>query len=221
VLTSDEAGVASLRGEAAWVVFHFDNETRLFRSSEHSGLERAEIARQLSFRMGDEQGVVGLVAARAAALYVANVDADPRWTPLDSGIQSAYFTPITCEAQVLGVFVLLGRANGSLDAAHRALADLFARERAKLWLVARRATDGDPDAEASGAQHSLDMSGLSQRERDVVNALCRGLRLTDIARVLGISNHTARNHLKHVFRKLGVHSQVELLSTIGRPLGPR
>jgi hypothetical protein len=24
-----------------------------------------------------------------------------------------------------------------------------------------------------------------------------------------------------VFRKLGVHSQVELLSTIGRPLGPR
>jgi DNA-binding CsgD family transcriptional regulator len=60
---------------------------------------------------------------------------------------------------------------------------------------------------------------LSQRERDVVLALRRGLRLSDIARVLGISNHTARNHLKHVFRKLGVHSQVELLSVIGARAG--
>lgn len=219
MVSSDESVAAS--AEAAWVVFHFDNETRLFRGSEYSGLERAELARQLSFRMGDEQGVIGLVAARAAALHLPNVETDPRWVALDSGVNAAYFTPITCEAQVLGVFVLLGRAPGSLDASHRALADLFARERAKLWLLARRATNGELDAEADSAHHSLDLSGLSQRERDVVNALCRGLRLTDIARVLGISNHTARNHLKHVFRKLGVHSQVELLSTIGRPLGPR
>jgi DNA-binding CsgD family transcriptional regulator len=219
VVTSDEAEAAGPRGEAAWVVFHFDNETRHFRSSENSGLERPELVRPLNFRMGDELGVVGLVAARASALFLPNVEDDPRWTALDSSVKCAYFTPITCEAQVLGVFVLLGRAPGALDATHRALADLFARERAKLWLLARRATESDGDGD--GAQHTLDLSGLSQRERDVVNALCRGLRLTDIARVLGISNHTARNHLKHVFRKLGVHSQVELLSTIGRPLGPR
>lgn len=221
MVASDEAEAAGPRGEAAWVVFHFDNETRQFRCSEHSGLERPELAGELSFRMGDERGVVGLVAARAAALHLPDVEADPRWVALDSGVRAAYFTPITCEAQVLAVFVLLGRAPGSLDATHRALADLFARERAKLWFVARRATEGELDADGGGGQHSLDLSGLSQRERDVVNALCRGLRLTDIARVLGISNHTARNHLKHVFRKLGVHSQVELLSTIGRPLGPR
>ena len=221
MVTSDESAAASPRGEAAWIVFHFDHETRVFRSSEHSGLEDAELVRQLSFRMGDDLGVVGLVAARAGSLLLPNVDADPRWKALDTGVKCAYFTPITCEAQVLGVFVLLGRAPGSIDASHRTLADLFARERAKLWLLARRATEADLGIEAGGAQPALDLSGLSQRERDVVNALCRGLRLTDIARVLGISNHTARNHLKHVFRKLGVHSQVELLSTIGRPLGPR
>jgi DNA-binding CsgD family transcriptional regulator len=219
VVTSDQSVPAGPLGVAAWVVFHFDNETRQFRSSEHSGLEHLDLVRPLSFRMGDEAGVVGLVAARAAALYLPDVDADARWTALDTGVKSAYFTPITCEAQVLGVFVLLGRALGSLDATHRALADLFAQERAKLWLLARRATESD--VENGAAHHALDLSGLSQRERDVVNALCRGLRLTDIARVLGISNHTARNHLKHVFRKLGVHSQVELLSTIGRPLGGR
>jgi DNA-binding CsgD family transcriptional regulator len=219
VVTSVESGPPNPGGVAAWVVFLFDKEARLFRSSEHSGLERAELVRELNFRMGEEAGMVGLVAARAGALYVPDVDADTRWTALDSNVKCAYFTPITCEAQVIGVFVLLGRALGALDATHRALADLFAQERAKFWLLAQRATESDV---ANGASHhTLDMSGLSQRERDVVNALCRGLRLTDIARVLGISNHTARNHLKHVFRKLGVHSQVELLSIIGRPIGPR
>jgi DNA-binding CsgD family transcriptional regulator len=201
------------------MIFHFDSEARVFRSGEHAGLEQPARADEFSFRLGEEAGLVGLVAARASALYVANVEQEARWLPLDSGVQSAYFTPIQCEAQVLGVFVVLAR--GGLDALHRSLADAVARERAKLWSLSLSAsTDSAVNGEA-GTHSTLDLSGLSQRERDVVHALCRGLRLTDIARVLGISNHTARNHLKHVFRKLGVHSQVELLSTIGRPLGPR
>jgi DNA-binding CsgD family transcriptional regulator len=221
VTTNGSSQPAALRAEASWIVFHFDSETRVFRSAEYVGLEQAEQARQLSFRMGEDLGVVGLVAARAAALLMPSVDLDPRWVALDSGVKSAYFTPITCEAQVMGVFVLLGRGPAPLDATHRALADAFACERAKLWQLVRQASEAGETLADGGAQNGLDLGGLSQRERDVVHALCRGLRLTDIARVLGISNHTARNHLKHVFRKLGVHSQVELLSTIGRPLGPR
>lgn len=216
MIANDEPGPALLRTDPAWIVFHFDSEARLFRSSEFTGLEDAEQARQSGFRMGDELGVVGLVAARAAPLYLPEVELEPRWVALDRGVKCAYFTPISHEAQVLGVLALLGRAPASLDRTHRALADAFARERARSWVLAREAPPADAE---QVAQHALDLSGLSQRERDVVNALCRGLRLTDIARVLGISNHTARNHLKHVFRKLGVHSQVELLSSIGRPLG--
>lgn len=62
---------------------------------------------------------------------------------------------------------------------------------------------------------ALDLSPLSDRERQVVAELAAGNRLAAIAKRLGVSNHTARNHLKHVFRKLGVHSQVELLSKMG------
>lgn len=69
----------------------------------------------------------------------------------------------------------------------------------------------DPDAEARDAL----MAELSPRERDVVDLLSAGLRLSAIAARLFISNHTARNHLKHVFRKTGTHSQVELLSRLG------
>jgi DNA-binding CsgD family transcriptional regulator len=51
---------------------------------------------------------------------------------------------------------------------------------------------------------------LSPREREIADCLCSGMTLTAVATKLGISKHTARNHLKHVFGKLGVHSQNEL-----------
>lgn len=56
-----------------------------------------------------------------------------------------------------------------------------------------------------------ELSGLSAREREVLRALVAGRRVRETARSLGISLHTARNHLKAILRKLGVHSQTELI----------
>jgi len=53
---------------------------------------------------------------------------------------------------------------------------------------------------------------LSLREREVVQLLSQGRSVSVIARSLSISPHTVRNHLKAIFRKVGVHSQVELVS---------
>lgn len=61
---------------------------------------------------------------------------------------------------------------------------------------------------------ALDLARLSAREREVVEALRLGFRLTEIARRLGIRDHTARNHMKSIRHKLEVHSQVELLSML-------
>lgn len=55
---------------------------------------------------------------------------------------------------------------------------------------------------------------LSARERQIVQFLSSGRRVPEIASVLEISPNTVRNHLKSVFRKLGVSSQVELLSRL-------
>lgn len=63
-------------------------------------------------------------------------------------------------------------------------------------------------------QSGLDLSLLTKRERGVLDLLAAGVRMPVIAARLSISQHTARNHLKHVFRKLGVHSQVELLARL-------
>ncbi len=56
-----------------------------------------------------------------------------------------------------------------------------------------------------------DLSGLTQREREVLDAFVRLRRIPDVADALFISKHTVRNHLKAVYSKLGVHSQPELM----------
>jgi PAS domain S-box-containing protein len=55
---------------------------------------------------------------------------------------------------------------------------------------------------------------LSPREQQVLNLLFGNLRVGSIAVRLKISPNTVRNHLKAVFRKLGVHSQRELLELL-------
>lgn len=65
-----------------------------------------------------------------------------------------------------------------------------------------------------GPQISLD--SLSPREREIVETLLDRGSVTGVASTLHISLHTVRNHLKSIFRKLGVHSQVELVTQLRR-----
>lgn len=52
---------------------------------------------------------------------------------------------------------------------------------------------------------------LSVREHEVLALLADGLRVSQIAKRLFISTHTVRNHLKMLYRKLGIHSQAGLI----------
>jgi DNA-binding NarL/FixJ family response regulator len=65
-------------------------------------------------------------------------------------------------------------------------------------------------AAGSTVSHKIE-ERLSRREREILRAVSSGQRVASIARLLAISPHTVRNHLKAIFRKVGVHSQVELL----------
>lgn len=56
--------------------------------------------------------------------------------------------------------------------------------------------------------------GLSPRETDVCALLGRGRNRQFVADELGISLETAKTHATNVYRKLGVHSQQELLDVI-------
>ena len=58
--------------------------------------------------------------------------------------------------------------------------------------------------------------GLSPREREVLLLLDRGLTTAAMADELGISPHTVRDHLKHLYRKTGTTGRSELLGMISR-----
>jgi DNA-binding NarL/FixJ family response regulator len=69
---------------------------------------------------------------------------------------------------------------------------------------------------ASTSAHHADrtfaiLDGLTARQREIVAALLRGERTSDIAASLFVSKSTVRNHLAAIFKEFGVHSQPELL----------
>ena len=54
-------------------------------------------------------------------------------------------------------------------------------------------------------------AGLSPRERETLALLAEGLSNSEIAERLGISEKTVRNHLSHLFDKLGVWSRAQAI----------
>jgi DNA-binding CsgD family transcriptional regulator len=57
---------------------------------------------------------------------------------------------------------------------------------------------------------------LSPREQEVLGLLEQGLTTGAMADTLGISPHTVRDHLKHLYRKTGVKGRGELLGLVAR-----
>ncbi|HZU79729.1 MAG TPA: LuxR C-terminal-related transcriptional regulator, partial [Acidimicrobiales bacterium] len=100
-----------------------------------------------------------------------------------------------------------GRRLMALEGRLRRIAEEVAA--AELLPAPRHVTSSDDD------EWDL-LDGLSNRQRVIVQHLRSGKRVATIARDLGISQSTVRNHLSVVFRKLRVHSQVELLEMLAR-----
>lgn len=57
-------------------------------------------------------------------------------------------------------------------------------------------------------------AALTNREREVLALLAQGRTSAVIAREMGIAEGTAHTHVMHVYQKLGVHSQQELLDLV-------
>jgi DNA-binding NarL/FixJ family response regulator len=73
------------------------------------------------------------------------------------------------------------------------------------------------DSVWTGGEPSLSRlrgAGITPREKEIIRGLVSYRRLPAVAAELGISVHTARNHLKSIFQKLDVHSQDELLQCL-------
>ncbi|MGO8814732.1 MAG: LuxR C-terminal-related transcriptional regulator [Terriglobia bacterium] len=82
---------------------------------------------------------------------------------------------------------------------------IWANSRELRWIV-KSLGDREPAHMVSAKGHSL----LTQREEQIVNLVIEGLPNSEIAAKLKVSAHTIKNHLFHVYEKLGISNRAEL-----------
>jgi DNA-binding NarL/FixJ family response regulator len=99
--------------------------------------------------------------------------------------------------------VAIGLACAALS--DRAAADLEFGNAREVFLILGAEPDIDRVNTLTCGPPSAD--DLSDRERDVLTHLAAGKTNKEIAEVLGISPHTVRRHVEHIFSKLGVTSR--------------
>jgi len=127
-------------------------------------------------------------------IVVVTAHRDPQWVLRATQAGASAFVP----------------TNGSLPE----MLDVLRHARNGGMLVAASAfgsTSAAPERTVSAPRVEL-----TQRERDVLHCLNRGMAPKAIARVLGISLHTCRGYVKSLLSKLGVSSQLEAVVTAQR-----
>ncbi len=139
---------------------------------------------------------LGLVATEAATALGAVV-----WSAAFSGIDGEGLALLAKTTPLVALFVAV------------------AFERPDLGLTAMQpGTDGMCSMAEDVCRHAVGVlrtgHALSPRESDVCVLLGMGLNRREVAEGLCISLETARTHTSNVYRKLGVHSQRELLALI-------
>lgn len=80
---------------------------------------------------------------------------------------------------------------------------------------AKPATEAAPSAPAPLPFRSCtaaDISVLTRRETEALHCLTAGMTNEDIAKQLGVSPLTARNHVQHTLKKLGLHTRTQAVA---------
>jgi DNA-binding NarL/FixJ family response regulator len=146
-------------------------------------------------------GQDGLAATRQlrerlpdAVIVVVSAHRDPTWVLRATQAGASAFVP----------------KNGSLTE----MLDVLRRARIGGMLVAASAFATAVAVEPDGT--AAPRVELTQRERDVLGCLSRGMAPKAIARVLGISLHTCRGYVKSLLAKLNAGSQLEAVVTAQR-----
>lgn len=88
-----------------------------------------------------------------------------------------------------------------------------------MYAFHRRITEetaSGKEAPAAEPAETSPLAVLSKRELEVVDLIGSGYSNADIAKILVISPHTVNDHTKNIYRKLDVHSRLELAALANR-----
>jgi DNA-binding CsgD family transcriptional regulator len=203
------------RGSALQSVVHPDDAPLLLLALGRSGVDR--------------RGVATMVRVRCDAMSTLEGSSD-NYSEDSPGVSSGgcedsspqpVWVPVRCEVSPLcdhnparfavAMWVL------DTDSDTQSPEPRAARLEDHLWRIALEvAAAGIGDAPTSGEMWWGDpaLRELSRRQLEILGRLLRGERVPTIADELFLSRSTVRNHLSAVYRRLGVHSQAELLARL-------
>jgi len=118
-------------------------------------------------------------------------------------VVTSYCDPVWISRAVQAGASAFIRKDGSLVE----MIDVLRRVRPGQMIVAPTALRGDRSAVSSAPKEIL--PALTPRELEVLKYLGRAMPTVGIARVMGITEHTCRSHLKALHNKLGASTQLE------------
>jgi DNA-binding NarL/FixJ family response regulator len=87
------------------------------------------------------------------------------------------------------------------------------------WLDPKLIEASGPKAHSPMEQRAC-WESLTNRELEVASLMLRGAQADAIGRTLGVSHHTVHSHRRNIFRKLNIHSRLELARYWSRQGGP-
>jgi DNA-binding CsgD family transcriptional regulator len=191
----------------------------------------------LVFPAGEAGGLIGQVAGSGRAAYTPECESRKCWVLERSElpIGSAYLVPVVSNDVVSAVVTMVSKSPEDFSDERRALIDSLADFAGRIIGAESTIRSSVRGIEMNLRGVSADWAGilgtleartsdpardhlrrLSRREWQVVECLQAGRRTATIARELGISENTVRNHVKSISRKLAVRSQNELRELIGQ-----
>ncbi len=180
-----------------------------FEAFEAAGAEQAVAAHQqcdadvvlLDFEPNSGPGREALAALVARGVKVVAMTANDEPELMLRAIRSGARAAVPHSASE---YSLLEAARAVNQGLRWLTADLERYCRHQLTSTADASTEPEePDAQS-------DWERLTARESQVARLVGEGLKHSQIAERLGISGHTVKNHLRHIFLKLDIRSRVEL-----------
>lgn len=183
----------------------------LVTDDEMPGMRGADLAREVHRRYPDVVKVMLTGKARLDSAITAINEA-----------QIFRFLTKPCAAETLRAALRVALTQRALAAVSHRIIEFSRGQAPELPPVQAQASVLDSGAGATAGDKSdplsripdRDREALSPREREILRAVLLGKGTKDVARAFFISIHTARNHLKTIYRKLDVHSRTELMGKV-------